>query len=127
MIGVLGMFIIGFLLLMFMRQVNGPLYPMVFTIMFLWLLVYVWTMKWRPFVVKLEAIFESVPYSKPLLLTATILVISDLLEALFSQFDMESYGQLLKVAVQLTIILLWLPEIERLLNQFMQIAVKFGL
>lgn len=79
MITTVGILLVVFVLLLFVQQMAEKIFPIVFVSVFSILLLYFWTIIWRYFMEKLFDFFEAIPYSKPLLLTVTILVIGDLI------------------------------------------------
>lgn len=122
----LGLFVVVFVLLVLVQQLNERMYPLLFIVVLLLMLFYFWTTVWRPFVEKLLQLFAVVPYSRQLLLTMTLLLLGDLLNKLIIQFNMESFGFLVLVVTRIAILAIWLEPIEQLFERFQQMTSLFG-
>ena len=122
----IGVLVVAFVLLVLLQQLNEKMYPLLFILVLLLILFYFWTTVWRPFVEKLLQLFMSVPYSRQLLMTVSLLVLGEVLYKMMCQYDMESFGFITILAVRIAILAIWLEPVESVSQHFEQMTSLFG-
>lgn len=102
--------VVVFLLLLFVKESNTKLFPLIFVTAFFVLLARIWTTQIRELIERFDALFLEVPFARLILISATLFLLGQILESILDQFDMESLAYIVFIAIRISIVYLWLED-----------------
>jgi FtsH-binding integral membrane protein len=116
--------IICLVLLLFVRQTMEKLYPIIQIFIFFLFVAQLFRHLLEPIFRKLATSFSNVPYSETLLYTAVLLLVNQLVEGLFHEHDQESIGQAITIAIQLSIVSIWLMKLQPVIAEMVALLQR---
>ena len=112
--------IISLVLLLFIKQSMDKLHSIVVVIFFFIFIQFIVLRQLIPLWQQLNSAFQKVPYSKGLLFTAFLFVLSELICELLDQMEYEAFALAVKLSIRLTLVSYWFvllqPAFHRLVN-----------
>lgn len=118
--------VVVFLLLLFVKESNTKLFPLIFVTAFFVLLARIWTTQIRELIERFDALFLEVPFARLILISATLFLLGQILESILDQFDMESLAYIVFIAIRISIVYLWLDAFEGVLTDLVELVQLFG-
>lgn len=118
--------VILLLLLVLIKQSMDKLHALFVVIFFFIFCQFVIRNQLIPLWQKLASIFEQVPYSKGLLYTALLLILSELFCELLEQLEYESLAAIVKLSIRITLVGFWLLELQPALTTLLSLLERFS-
>lgn len=105
------------LLLLLVKMVAVPLHRLIYIMIFFIVLSFVLSKYMLPFANELLSVWPNVPYSRPLVFSAVLFAVSDLLKQLLDELEYEALGSMMQLAIRILLLMYWLKELSKLLNE----------
>lgn len=110
--GILFASVIFLLLLQLIKHSMDRLHSIVLIVFFFILAQFVLRRQVIPFWQMLEETFNKAPYTKGLLYTAFLLIVSDLICDLLDQMEYEVISTVVKLSIRITLVGYWFKELQ---------------
>ncbi|MGN7478359.1 pyruvate formate-lyase [Solibacillus silvestris] len=104
--------IIYLVLFLFLRQTMDKLHNIIVVIAFFIFFQFIVYEQLIPLWQRLAVIFNSVPYSKGLLFTAFLFLLSETICRLLEQMEYEAFATLVTVSIRMTLLLYWINLLQ---------------
>jgi len=118
--------VVVFLLLLFVKESNGKLFPLIFVTAFFILFARMWTTQISGLIERFDALFLEVPFARLILISATMFLFGQIFESILEQFDMDSLAYIVFIAIRISIVYLWLDAFEGVLTDLVELVQLFG-
>lgn len=118
--------VVVFLLLLFVKESNSKLFPLIFVTAFFILFARMWTTQISGLIERFDALFLEVPFARLILISATMFLFGQILESILEQFDMDSLAYIVFIAIRISIVYLWLDAFEGVLTDLVELVQLFG-
>lgn len=105
------------LLLLFMKEAYRPLHALFTVILFFILFQFFFIESLYPLFILLFGVAAAVPYGKGLLWSAAYLLIGQLIVTLLIEHEYEAIGELVKLAVRVSLVSFWLMQLTPAFRQ----------
>lgn len=104
--------VIFLLLLQLIKQSMDRLHAILLIVFFFIFVQFVIRRQLIPFWQLLEETFRQAPYTKGLLFTALLLILSDLFCELLAQMEYDAFATIVKLSIRLTLVGYWFNELQ---------------
>ncbi|MEK4628269.1 MAG: pyruvate formate-lyase [Solibacillus sp.] len=117
--------IIFVVLLVLIKQSMDKLHAIIVVIAFFIFVQFIILRQLIPLWQKLAQIFTQVPYSKGLLFTAFLLILSELICSLLDQLEYESFVTAVQLSIRIVLVSYWLTLLEPAFRTLVNLLERF--
>lgn len=114
--------VIYLVLLIFIRQTWDKLHPLISVIFAVVFIQWLFRQQWVPLMTRFVELTTALPYSRALLYTVSLLMLSGFITKLLEEHDYEALAEVVLLSVRILLITFWLQELtpafQHLMNLF---------
>lgn len=118
--------VVCMVLLNFIKGAIGKLHSIISIIFFFLFLAQIYQLVLYPLFSELVSITDVLPYSKPIIYTALLLLLSQLIKAVLEEQEYDALSEGVDIAVRGSLILLWLHQLKPAMSQLTVLLQKLG-
>ena len=118
--------VVCMVLLNFIKGAIGKLHSIISIIFFFLFLAQIYQLVLYPLFSELVSITDVLPYSKPIIYTALLLLLSQLIKAVLEEQEYDALSEGVDIAVRGSLILLWIQQLKPAMSQLTVLLQKLG-
>lgn len=118
--------VVCMVLLNFVKGAMGKLHSIISIIFFFLFLAQIYQLVLYPLFSELVSITDVLPYSKLIIYTALLLLLSQLIKSVLEEQEYDALSDGVDIAVRGSLILLWLQQLKPAMSQLTVLLQKLG-